>query len=209
MEASERKARLDALVTQHLIQGWSLVARVSDESAVVEFPARQPPVRRTLAIDVTGALSYRDGDGPTKEMAGTRSGESSIPAEALARGASPFPWVPILVAFGVLFALVSVALLAGVFLLETDSTSMRRARKLDAQDRASERDIPTLDAFLQIRHGMTYAEVSRIIGRPGELSVSSDSGGAIYSWKRERCCANMSVHFRHGLVISKSQAGLE
>lgn len=142
----------------------------------------------------------RDGETVGRPLAGP-------PPDALEPGASPFPWKLIGVFILIVFAIMLVG--AAVGPLDTDSAARRRAKALDAQDRAIANDVPNLAAFLRIQNGMTYQEVVRIIGRAGELSVESDSGGAIYTWQRHRCCANMSVHLRDGRVISKSQAGLE
>ena len=98
--------------------------------------------------------------------------------------------------------------LVGLAVMQTDSPAMRRAKMLDRLEHERAREIPSLQQFLSIEHGMTYRDVVRIIGREGVLATSSVRG-SIYTWKRARCCANMSVHFREGRVVSKSQAGLE
>ena len=70
------------------------------------------------------------------------------------------------------------------------------------------------DEFAQIQNGMTYPEVERIVGSPGELTVSSELAGytgAIYQWEGESGTglgANAMVQLQNGRVIMKSQFGL-
>lgn len=87
----------------------------------------------------------------------------------------------------------------------------RRARELDAQDRA-ERAMgydrgPTLNDFGRIAEGMTVSEVAGIAGSSGELSVESERG-IIYTWRGRDGRGVMSAQFRDGRLVSKSQFGL-
>ena len=88
---------------------------------------------------------------------------------------------------------------------------LRRARALDAQDRLERSQGydrgPTHAAFERITNGMSEYQVEAIVGTSGELTVQSDRG-RIYHWRGRGGRGVMSVHFRDGAVISKSQSGL-
>lgn len=91
MDDTTRKAALDQSIAQHLAHGWSLVARISDEIAVVEHRGS----RRTLSIGLGGSVQHEDAGHPLPG----RSGDASAMPR---RGASPFPWqLAGLVALGV------------------------------------------------------------------------------------------------------------
>lgn len=67
--------------------------------------------------------------------------------------------------------------------------------------------------FNQIQPGQSYDYVVSIVGGPGELStqtVFGDYTGSIYTWNGVGGIgANAIVQFQNGLVIGKSQIGLE
>lgn len=74
----------------------------------------------------------------------------------------------------------------------------------------------SLDEFNQIATGMTYDEVVKIIGGPGEILSQTDLGmgdeyaSVMYMWDGEGSIgANANVMFQGGEVISKAQFGLE
>ncbi len=69
----------------------------------------------------------------------------------------------------------------------------------------------TLDNFNRIETGMTYAEVTEIFGRPGDLSMETDLAGTkveVYSWRATMGLGNATISFTDGLVASKFQFGL-
>ena len=102
-----------------------------------------------------------------------------------------------------------------IYLTACDGTSMYDAfSALEVPDY----NPPTisLDEFNQISTGMTYTEVTSLIGSPGEMLSSSDAGlGAeyvteVWSWEGEGSLgANANVMFQGGKVTSKAQSGLE
>lgn len=55
-DPAARKILLDRFLAQHLAHGWSLVARVSDDLAVIAWQN----MRRTLTVDATGETHYTD-----------------------------------------------------------------------------------------------------------------------------------------------------
>lgn len=74
----------------------------------------------------------------------------------------------------------------------------------------------SLEEFYQITTGMTYTEVTSLIGSPGEMLSSTDAGlgpehiTELWSWDGEGSQgANANVMFQGGKVISKAQSGLE
>lgn len=74
----------------------------------------------------------------------------------------------------------------------------------------------SLDEFNQIATGMTYDEVVKIIGGPGEILSQTDLGmgdeyaSVMYMWDGEGSIgANANIMFQGGEVISKAQFGLE
>lgn len=74
----------------------------------------------------------------------------------------------------------------------------------------------SLEEFNAIQTGMTYQEVFDIVGSRGELLSETDLGlgdqyySAMYMWEGEGMVgANANVLFQGGVVVSKSQIGLE
>ena len=72
-----------------------------------------------------------------------------------------------------------------------------------------------LEEFNAIQEGMTYQEVTDIVGSSGELVSESGMSGSDYytqlrSWEGEGSLgANANVMFQGGVVVSKSQFGLQ
>lgn len=73
----------------------------------------------------------------------------------------------------------------------------------------------TLAEFNKIAVGMTYDEVIKIVGGPGEIAADADIGAIEYqtsliTWEGEGSLgANANVTIQGGKVISKAQFGLE
>lgn len=71
----------------------------------------------------------------------------------------------------------------------------------------------TKEEFGKIKSGMTYKQVSKIIGSEGELESSVDSGDItieIYTWYGNGVAgSNANVTFTNGEVTAKAQVGLE
>lgn len=70
----------------------------------------------------------------------------------------------------------------------------------------------TLEKFNQIQNGMTYKEVTDIIGCEGTLSTESSYGNssmAIYYWYAKNGISNMNVNIMNGKVTAKAQLGLD
>lgn len=70
----------------------------------------------------------------------------------------------------------------------------------------------TLDEFNKIENGMTYEEVKKIVGSPGEVSSESGSGNykvQIITWYGNGVAgSNANVTFMNGIVNGKAQVGL-
>ena len=72
-------------------------------------------------------------------------------------------------------------------------------------------DKMTMDKFNKITTGMTYEEVTKIVGSEGKLSTESSYGGysfKMYVWEASNGIASASVSFTNGKVSAKSQLGL-
>ncbi|HZS08598.1 MAG TPA: hypothetical protein VFD58_27440 [Blastocatellia bacterium] len=71
----------------------------------------------------------------------------------------------------------------------------------------------TMANYNRMQPGMSYEEVSRILGSQGEELSSGVSGGIrtmIYKWDGAAGFgANMNASFQHNRLISKSQFGLK
>lgn len=68
----------------------------------------------------------------------------------------------------------------------------------------------TYAKYMNVRSGMTFAEVRNLIGFPGKELSRVDFGDgvtAVYQWEGSGG-ANMLVTFQRGVVVSKAQAGL-
>jgi len=70
----------------------------------------------------------------------------------------------------------------------------------------------TLSAFDQIQTGMSYEQVTAIVGAPGTLSAETNVAGfdtKIYTWPGAGGVgANANVEFQNDQEVSKAQAGL-
>ena len=71
----------------------------------------------------------------------------------------------------------------------------------------------TMEEFLAIKPGMTYEEVVKIVGSPGEIMAESGNNSYkihIVGWYGDSMSgANANVTFVNGKVDSKAQAGLK
>lgn len=92
----------------------------------------------------------------------------------------------------------------------------RKAREKEAaSERASSQSDPNIskDEFSRIRNGMSYKEVTSIIGGEGELLSESGEGQyhtVMYQyWGENGGGANANIMFQGGKLISKAQFGLE
>ena len=66
----------------------------------------------------------------------------------------------------------------------------------------------TFEKFNQIQQGMTYQEVTQILGREGEL-MSEAGSMRMYTWKNEDGGSNMNVTLDNNRVVAKGQMGLQ
>ena len=83
--------------------------------------------------------------------------------------------------------------------------------KFEKRAKAGQTGGITLDAFEQIMEGMLYEDVCAIIGEEGELLSAVEDGEIyteIYSWSGSDG-ASATVVFENGLMVSKTQVGLE
>ena len=75
----------------------------------------------------------------------------------------------------------------------------------------TEPPVVTQAEFLQIQNGMSYEEVQRIIGAPGQEMSRSDVAGintVMYQWIN-RGGSNMNAMFQNGKLVQKAQFGLQ
>lgn len=197
---------LDAATANHVADGWSLVTQMGKHAVLTFGTPDQGGTRRQLTVGDAGQVLYKDPHHaefqPLPDPEVVRLERAAVRTASI-RASRRRGWIATAVVVP-LIVCTSAAL---------SLTSRREPQFYDRfpnADRAVDiADNLTLDEFLRIQLGMSYAEVVGVVGRAGTLTVSSDSGGRIYSWKRARCCANMSVHLRYDRVISKSQAGLD
>jgi len=97
----------------------------------------------------------------------------------------------------------------------TDSSNATKATNSDTKTtEATDDGVLTKEKFEQIKDGMTYEEVVKIIGSEGELLSESGEKGTslytvIYSFKADGSFgANSSMMFQGGKLMNKSQFGL-
>lgn len=74
-------------------------------------------------------------------------------------------------------------------------------------------DVLTKEKFEQIKDGMTYDEVVKIVGAEGELLSESGEKGSqyhteMYQFKTDGFLSNSTMTFQGGKLINKAQAGL-
>jgi hypothetical protein len=71
----------------------------------------------------------------------------------------------------------------------------------------------TMATFNQLKTGMTYEQVVKILGTDGKELSSSEIGGiktVMYQWEGSGSLgANMNAMFQNGKLMSKSQFGLK
>jgi hypothetical protein len=82
---------------------------------------------------------------------------------------------------------------------------------LTGQVELTEPPVVTQAEFLQIQNGMSYEEVQRIIGAPGQEMSRSDVAGintVMYQWIN-RGGSNMNAMFQNGKLVQKAQFGLQ
>lgn len=112
-------------------------------------------------------------------------------------------WTIALVVFVLLFVLIAAIRMSGESNTDTPTTT------------ESETEYITLDEFNQIKNGMTYEQVVKIIGCEGKLVTSSDIYGSTsqtYAWSSKDMGGityGASVVFVDGKVTGKTQVGLD
>ena len=70
----------------------------------------------------------------------------------------------------------------------------------------------TLDEFNKIENGMTYEQVKEIVGCDGTVNSDTEVYGTkmtIYSWYGKNGIANANVTIENGVLVNKTQIGLE
>lgn len=70
----------------------------------------------------------------------------------------------------------------------------------------------TAREYGRIEIGMTYPNVRRIVGGPGELTSSTSNAagfqGRVYTWPGTSSGSSSRVRFANGTVFSKTESGL-
>lgn len=70
----------------------------------------------------------------------------------------------------------------------------------------------TLAGFNQVTPGMSYAQVSQILGSGGTENSRTDVGGTttvMYTWQGSSFASNMNAMFQGDKLVSKAQFGLK
>lgn len=121
-----------------------------------------------------------------------------------------------LIGVGAFFGL----LFVGVLLGGKTSTKQSWDDGIVGSGSATQRNshLATMDEFLALKNGMSYAEACKIIGSPGELISSGHVDGVpgvmnnidtlMYQWKGQGI-ANMNAMFQNDKLITKAQFGLK
>jgi len=76
----------------------------------------------------------------------------------------------------------------------------------------SDQNLLTFDKFNQIKVGMTYVQVVDIVGEEGVLGNEKKFGQnteQVYQWVNTAGTKIISIGFKNGLVLTKSQIGLD
>jgi hypothetical protein len=100
------------------------------------------------------------------------------------------------------------------------SSSSSAASSTSATSTSSSTDaasaFATLDAYNQVKEGMTLDEVNQIFGFDGTKAASGSASAAgmsstaeVYTWTGETAGATASIGFQDGKVVSMAQAGLK
>jgi len=112
---------------------------------------------------------------------------------------------------GVAALLLATLGLVGVFATSQQiSNIMKNPFAPNALTSSGSAPVVTMAEYQQISDGMTYDEVTAIIGAPGkELSSSNVAGYStvMYMWSNEGG-SNMNAMFQNGKLINKAQMGL-
>jgi hypothetical protein len=96
------------------------------------------------------------------------------------------------------------------------STSSPSAAESSSSTTEETASYATLDAYKQVKEGMTLDEVNKIFGfdgtpaASGSASVGSISSTAeVYTWAGETPGSSASISFQDGKVVAMAQAGLK
>lgn len=129
--------------------------------------------------------------------------EQPAPAKTSRTSVSP-------VAAIVVIALAAFAVWFVVTQMSSRSTSTPDGRFVMPQAIAAPAPVVTKAEYDQIREGMTYDQVVRIIGAPGDEQSRTDLAGfttVMYAWMNSNG-SNMNAMFQNGELVSKAQFGL-
>lgn len=102
-----------------------------------------------------------------------------------------------------------------IFVCITGAIVLNTSNTIDNHSASKNDEYITLDEFNQIQTGMTYEEVTNIIGSGGTLTSDVSIGDEkyhtqIYSWYGNTITgANANVTFQNGKVVGKAQVGLK
>jgi len=98
----------------------------------------------------------------------------------------------------------------------TPASSSSSTTQTSASSETETTSYATLDAYKQVKEGMTLDEVNKIFGfdgtsaASGSASVGSVSSTAeVYTWAGEAPGSSASVTFQDGKVAAMAQAGLK
>ncbi|MBI1803975.1 MAG: hypothetical protein HY033_02835 [Ignavibacteriae bacterium] len=132
------------------------------------------------------------------------AGRPSGKTETTKAGGTPASrWQAVLLL--VLVVVAAIAWMSGAF-----STSDPSGRIILPQPIGAPAPVVTKAKFDQITEGITYEQVTAIIGASGEMLSSSDLAGiktVMYSWRNANG-SNMNAMFQNSKLIQKAQFGL-
>ncbi|HZK84485.1 MAG TPA: hypothetical protein VFC58_07400 [Desulfosporosinus sp.] len=119
---------------------------------------------------------------------------------------------------GVMFALLG----CGTAVATKEPSDPASSMKVTAQYPLSAKNMPNMpmDEFEQIKNGMTYEQVTQIVGATGEIFAETGTPGnqfftVTYQFKGEKECldmfksANVQLIFQGGKLTTKTQMGLK
>jgi hypothetical protein len=106
--------------------------------------------------------------------------------------------------------LAALALINVLYTSQQISSIMRDPFAQHSLPSANSPPIVTLAEYEQVREGMTYEEVTSVIGAAGQELSRSDLAGyttVMYSWANSNG-SNMNSMFQNGRLVNKAQFGL-
>jgi hypothetical protein len=123
------------------------------------------------------------------------------------------PVIKTLVILGVLGFVAMIAMIAAIGgAADKVKTDQLKTESSVPGGSTTKNDGVSLSEFSQITTGMSYAQVSRILGSGGTENSRTDIGGTttvMYTWQGSGFASNMNAMFQDEKLVSKAQFGLK